>query len=201
MKSLLVGLFAIVSTNVFAYGIGQSSFPLMPNKRLISTEMTGITSTNGGVGIQSRYTQKLNAATTLDAGLGISGGERSGRIFAGADYEVYPDYQRQPRISLKGTIENAKEFGKRRNIISIAPIISKGFSFWGQEAYPYLALPLGISLEGREKRYKTFVSSNLGINGRVPIDGYRHLTGMLETQINLNGSFTGVTVGMSFPVN
>ena len=38
----------------------------MTDKKLISTEFTGVTSTGGGVGVQARYTQKLNKLTTLD---------------------------------------------------------------------------------------------------------------------------------------
>jgi hypothetical protein len=40
-----------------------------------------------------------------------------------------PDYLNQPRVSVKTTITNAEEFGTRRNILSIAPTVSKVLAF------------------------------------------------------------------------
>lgn len=186
---------------VFGYGVGQSTFPLMLQKRILATEFTGITSRNGGVGLQARLTQKIGPQTTIDGGLGFAGGERSGRIFAGVDYEIFPDYENQPKVTVKAQIENVSEFGERRNILSLAPTFSKGFLFWGEEAYPYIAVPVGVSLQSRDKRYESIVSANLGINGHLPIEGYRHLTGTLEAQINVKDSFSGLFVGLSLPIN
>ena len=40
------------------------------------------------MGVQVRYTQKLNKIR-MDGGLGIAGGDRSSRMFVGADYEIF----------------------------------------------------------------------------------------------------------------
>lgn len=196
--TVLSGLFA---TNAFAYGTGISTFPLEVEKKFISAEVTGVTSTGGGLGLQTRFTSKLNEKTTFDAGLGISGGERSARLFAGYDYELFPDYQSQPRTSLKAFFENSKEFGVSRNIIGLAPTFSKGFSFWGHEAFPYLSIPLGISLNGQSNTYATTISANLGIAGMLPIQtGSKKLTASAEAVIGLKDSYSGVFMGLAYPI-
>jgi len=201
-KILALGLLSLgFSSQVFAsYGTGYSSYPMMSDKKFFSTEVTGITSTGGGVGAQVRYGQKINSALLIDAGVGISGGERTNRIFAGADYEIFPDYLNQPRVSVKTTITNAEEFGTRRNILSIAPTVSKGFSFWGYEAFPFVSIPMGLSLESGSKTYETISSFNVGITGNLPIERYSHLTGTLEAIVDLKDSYSGVFMGVSFPI-
>ena len=191
------------SSAAFGYGMGISTFPLQEDKKVLSTEVTGIVSDGGGIGLQARYTQKLNLVSTVDAGLGISGGERTARLFAGYDYELFPDYDMQPRTSIKAFIENSKEFGSRRNILGIAPQVSKGFSFWGHEAFPYLSLPYGISLDGKKNQYETTLSANLGISGVIPSDYLitnKPLTANAEVIIGLKDSFSGVFVGFGYPI-
>lgn len=209
MKSLkglvFSGLVAatFVGSNAYAYGTGISTFPLEQDKKIISAEFTGIVSSGGGVGMQARYTQKLTDLSSIDAGLGISGGERSARLFAGYDYELFPDYESQPRTSIKAFIENSKEFGSRRNIIGLAPTISKGFVFWGQEAFPYLSLPYGISLDGKDNSYNTTFSANLGITGIIPKDeiGFdRNITANAEAIFDLKDSYTGFYIGFGYPI-
>lgn len=190
----------MISTNVWSYGTGWSAYPLMTDKKIISAEFSGITSEGGGIGLQTRYTQKINSRTTIDAGVGMAGGERAGRIFTGADLELYPDYGGQPRISLKATLVNTKEFAVRRNNIGLTPIISKGLSFWGEEAFPYISLPIAISLDGDTQSYETVMSANLGVNGNLPFEGYRHLTGSLEAKVSLKDSFTAIFMGVSYPL-
>ena len=191
-----------VSQQAHAYGTGLSSFPLEVETKLLSAEFTGITSTGGGIGMQARYTQKLNEKGTVDAGLGISGGERSARLFAGYDYELFPDYEIQPRTSIKAFIENSKEFSARRNIIGFAPTVSKGFSFWGKEAFPYISLPYGISLNGNSSTYNTTLSANIGISGVIPADvgPDKQLTANAEAIIGVKDSFSGVFFGVAYPI-
>ena len=201
LVSLLASLMFLGSQTVFAYGTGYSQYPLLPEKRLVSTEFTGITSNGGGVGVQGRFTQKLNSKAVVDAGLGMSGGERDSRFFVGADYELFPDYGNQPRVSTRISFENAKEFDVRRNILSVAPTVSKGFSFWGEEAYPFISLPVAVNLDSDSKTYQSQMNLNLGVTGNLPISGYKHLIGSLEGTIDLKDSYTGVFLGVSYPLN
>lgn len=185
-----------------AYGTGLSTYPLEVETKLISAEFTGITSKGGGIGLQARFTDKLTEQSTLDAGLGISGGERSARIFAGYDYELFPDYENQPRTSLKAFIENSKEFSDRKNILGVAPTISKGFTFWGKEAFPYLSIPYGISLNGNNNSYSTTLSANIGISGLIPADvgADKQLTANAELALGIKDTFSGIFLGVAYPI-
>ncbi len=192
---------ALSTSTLFAYGTGISTYPLMSEKKLLTTEFTGIVSENGGVGLQARYTQKINNVAVVDAGIGLSGGERTGRVFAGIDYEIFPDYKKQPRVSIKSTFEYAKEYNLPFNIIEIAPTVSKGFSFWGYEGFPYATLPISLSLESQHKTYETMANMTVGIAGKLPFEGYTHLTGNIETILNLKDSYSAVFLGVSYPIN
>ena len=191
----------LMSTNAWSYGTGISSYPIMLQQRFISAEFTGITSTGGGVGVQGRYTQKFNTNMIFDGGIGMGGGDRSSRIFAGVDFELYPDYQKQPRISVKGTINNAKEGDSRKTSLGVAPTFSKGFSFWGHEAYPFVAIPFNVSLDSNNSTYNTNANLNIGIAGAVPVDGFKHLTATFEGTINIKDSYTGLFLGVAYPFN
>jgi len=196
---VLLGIFAPFSA--LGYGTGYVTYPLMPEKRIVSTEFTGVTSDGGGIGLQGRFTQRLNEKMIVEAGLGIAGGERDSRFFLGADYELFPDYMKQPRVSVKTTFSNAKEFDVRRNIFTIAPTVSKGFSFWGNEAYPFFSLPVGMNLNGDTKTYESQINANVGITGNLPIEGYRNLMGVAETTVSIKDSYTAFFFGVSYPLN
>ena len=201
MKRILLIAALLTSTQIWAYGTGFSTAPLISNKKIISTEFTGITSTGGGIGLQARYTQKVNADLTFDAGIGMGGGDLNNRVFVGADYLIFPDYQRQPRVSIKATFENAKEYNDRRNIVSIAPTVSKGFSFWGQEAFPYIALPVGLNLNTGNQTYATSVAAQVGVNGKLPIEGLQHLTVGLEGTIKIKDHHSGLAFNLGYPID
>jgi hypothetical protein len=202
VMALLAMTLGLSAQKAHAYGTGLSTYPLEVETKLISAELTGITSQGGGLGMQARFTDKLSEKGTIDAGLGISGGERSARLFAGYDYELFPDYENQPRTSIKAFVENSKEFNARRNIIGLAPSVSKGFSFWGKEAFPYLSIPYGISLNGNNSTYSTTLSANIGISGVIPADigPSKQLTANAEAIIGLKDSFSGVFFGVAYPI-
>ncbi len=201
LRNCLLGLALLGPTMAMgSMGLGVSSYPLMLDRNMLSAEFTGVTSTGGGVGLQARYTRKFTPELVFDAGVGLSGGERSNRIFAGTDFEIFPDYMTQPRISLKTTLSNEKEFGTRNTKLTLAPTVSKGFSFWGEEAYPYVAIPYGLSLNSDTNTYQTVANLNLGIAGPIPADGYRHLTGTVEMNVGLKDSYSGIFFGITYPL-
>ncbi len=201
MKGFIFLTLFLANSTSWAYGIGYSAYPLQANKKIVSAEFTGITSQGGGVGMQARYTHKLNESLSVDAGLGFGGGMLTGRIFVGADFLLFPDHQKQPRISLKGVVEHAQEFFFKRNVFTIAPVVSKGLSFWGYEGHPFVSIPLGIGLNtGYENTYETVMSLNTGITAPIPFEGYRHFMANIEAIINLKDSFTGVFAGVSYPL-
>jgi hypothetical protein len=190
----------VLTASAWGYGMGQSMYPMMPEGKLIGAEVTGVTSNGKGMGVQGRYTHKINPQAVADIGLGISGGDRDSRIFAGFDYELFPDYGNQPRVSMKIQLENAKEFDSRRNILSLAPMVSKGFSFWGTEAYPFIALPFGVNLNDEASTYQTQMNVSFGATGNIPFDGYRKYIASIEGTIDLKDSYTGVFLGFGYPL-
>ncbi len=202
-RHCLAGILALmVSSQVFAYGVGVSTFPLAPQKRMVSAEFSGVMSNGAGAGVQARFTQNLNVGTTLDLGMGISSGERSSRIFAGMDYELFPDYEKQPRMSIKVSLANAHEFGQTYNLLTVAPTFSKGLSFWGKEGYPYVAIPYGVSLNNNTKTYETTLNLAMGANAPLAfIEGYEKLIGNVELSAGLKDSFTAIFMGVSYPIN
>jgi hypothetical protein len=204
MKNIgLAAILALItlSQNAWSYGTGVSSYPLLIQKRYIGAEFTGITSTGGGIGVQARYTEKLTSSTIVDAGLGMGGGELTSRLFAAIDFELYPDYQQQPRISLKAKFENAKEFGVRTNSFGIAPTFSKGFNFWGTEAYPFVSLPYNIRLDSTGNTYSTNANLNIGVTAALPFSGYKHLMATVEGTVKIKDSYSGLFFGITYPLN
>ena len=200
-KWLIITLLLIFSLKTWGYGVGPSTFPMLTNKELLSTEITGVLSNGESLGIQGRYTNKINRKSIIDAGIGFGGGDRTSRIFANMDYEIFPDYKNQPRFSTKIGLENAQEFNRRKNILHLTPTLSKGFSFWGKEAFPFLAFPMGINLDKEANTYESMMALSLGINGRVPIKEYSHLTASAEVQLDIKDSFSAFILALAFPIN
>lgn len=199
-KLALIALMTF-SQSAWSYGTGWLNSPLESNKRLVSTEVTGITSSGGGIGVQARFTQKLTSKLAIDAGLGFAGGAYSGRVFAGVDYEVLPDYMNQPRFAVKFSFENTKVSSRAQNVFGVAPTFSKGLSFWGDEAYPFISLPMTVNLDKGSSTYTSTISANIGVTGKLPIDGFRNVTGTVEAMIKVKDTYSGILVGLAFPIN
>lgn len=198
--AIIAGL--ALSTGALAHGVGYSTFPIAKNKKLISTEMTGDLSTGGGMGLQARFITRPNMLSgAVDAGIGIAGGDRDFRLFAGYDHEFFPDYRNQPRFSVKGMLERVSEYGDSKNKITFSPNVTKGFSFWGYEGYPYLGIPMGLALNTSEQTYENVMELAMGITGKFPVKGYSHLTANLEANVNVMNSYSGIRVGISYPIN
>ena len=200
-KHLILLLSVVFPITVFGYGLGISTHPLGLQKKIINAEVGGVISNGTGAGVQARYVQKINPVMVIDGGIGASGGDRSSRFFLGSDFLILPDYGYQPRFSLKTTLENAKEFGGRHNILSVSPTVSKGFSFWGYEAYPFVGLPVGLNLDNDSKTYNSQIMAALGATGRIPIKGYERFMANLEGNINIKDGYSSVFVGISYPLN
>jgi hypothetical protein len=201
MKRLSIALSALfLSGAAMATTIGMSTHPFSVKKQVITTEFTSYNSNGAGAGINARYLNKLSEKVNFDAGFGISDGDRASRLFAGFDYELFPDYGRQPRTSLKGLLETADFDGDRINSVGVAPTVSKGFAFWGREAFPFLSLPTKIGLNADNNTYETQVAIAAGITGILPIGGYNNLLGNIETNFSLRNSYTSIVMGISLPL-
>jgi hypothetical protein len=201
MKKVMFVMFALsFSQSVWAYGIGMSTYPLSSEKGLVSGEITGIMSNGAGMGFQGRYTHKLNQALAVDGGIGLASGSRSARLFAGVDYEIFPDYAKQPRFSMKGAFEYASEFSNGREVFTVAPTVSKGFNFWGQEAFPFVAMPIGLSLNSENQTYLPTMALALGATTKLPVETFKDMSANIEFDIGIRNSFTAIFLGLSYPI-
>ena len=94
------------------------------------------------------------------------------------------------------------EFDNERiNTVGIAPTISKGFSFWGNEAFPFVALPYRVSLNDDQGTYDTSLALATGITGQLDIGGNKNVVGNIEANFNLENSFSAIVMGVSVPLN
>ena len=201
MKKLaLVLATALLSTVASASTIGVSTHPFTMKKQVVTTEFNNYMTNGTGAGITAKYFQRLNEQINFDAGFGITDGDRSNRIFMGADFGLLPDYGRQPRVSIKGLLQTEDFDGNRINSFGAAPTISKGFSFWGKEAFPFLAVPVRVGLNADTNTYETSTAVATGITGRLPMDGYENLIYNFEANMSVRNSFTGFVMGLSLPI-
>jgi len=200
-----IGTFFLMFLGYSTMGLAHlgASWSTLPqseeNKKFLAAEFTGDLSTEGGMGMQGRYAYKISQIQQADMGIGFGGGQRPGRIFVGYDHEIFPDYETQPRVALRGVAENERIGAVNRNKLGITPIASKGFNFWGTEGFPYVAVPIGLAFEGN-KGSETYAALAVGIDGFLPFEGMKHVGVKLEGTINISNAMTGVNLGLNFPL-
>ncbi len=201
MKKLLTGLVAsFISTGAMATVVGVSNHPFLMKKHIFTTEYNNYHNAGSGMGITAKYNNRVSDTLNVDAGFGFTDGERESRFFAGADMQIIPDYGRQPKFSIKGTLETENIDGDRINSFGAAPTISKGFVMWGKEAFPFVALPMKVSLNESEKEYETSTALAFGMTGRLPIEGINNLVGNIEANMSLRNSYSSLVMGVSLPI-
>ena len=198
MKLLLL---ALVSFSVMATTVGLSTHPFAIENRVITTEFDNYTSADSGMGLTARFYERVNSLLNYDVGFSINEGDRANRLMVGADYELIPDYGRQPRASIKTLLETMEFDNERINTVGIAPTLSKGFNFWGNEAFPFVALPYRVSLNDEQGTYDTSLALATGITGRLDLGGNKEVVGNIEANFNLENSFSAIVMGVSVPLN
>lgn len=200
LKSAVLLAMTTMMGGAFASQIGLSAHPFSMQKQVLSTEFTNYMSNGTGMGIEAKYFQRVSEIINFEVGIGVTDGDRSNRIFAAADFMVFPDYGNQPRVSVKGMFETTNFDGERINAFGVAPTVSKGFSFWGNEAFPYAALPIKIGLNSDQNTYETQTAFAAGITAPIAMTGYESLIANFEANIDLNNSYTGFVVGIALPL-
>lgn len=201
MKKLLLGLItAGVSISSIASTIGVSNHPFLMKKNIISTEFNNYLNDGSGMGLTAKYLRKIDDSLSIDAGFGFTDGERASNFSVGADMQIIPDYGRQPKFSLKAIAETENNDSERINSFGISPTISKGFAFWGKEAFPFVALPMKVSLNANNKEYETSTALALGMTGRIPFEGVKNLVGNIEANLSLRNSYSAIVMGVSLPI-
>ncbi len=199
MKKIICLLALIISAKGMSYGTGQSVLPLGESKHSISTQMLGIINNGSGFGMQASYQYKANEILAVEGGAGFGTGDRPNRFFVSSDIMIFPDYDMQPRFSVKAAYENAEEFDSRRSILSATPIVSKGFDVSGYEIYPHLSLPIGLNLNSDNEKYETAIQVAVGASAPIPFEGFEKLMGQVEAHLNLKDSYSSIAGGIAYP--
>ena len=201
MKKLLLGLLALGTVlNVNASVIGISNQPLTMNKHIVTTELDSFVSDGTGTGVMARYTYNANERLKFDAGFGFTDGDRSSRMVLGADMMLIPDYGRQPKASIKGLMISEEIDGVRYNSFGAAPTLAKGIVIGGNEAYPFLALPMTVGLNADDNTYETTMAVATGITGNLNVGGMRDVIGSFEANFPIDNSYTAFVMGLSIPI-
>ena len=100
MKKILVLALSMSVFGAMANVVGISAHPFNLKKHIIQGEFNGNFSSGSGMGLQGRYVYKKSKALSFDTGVMLSNSDRAFRMFGGADWEIYPDHGRQPRVSI-----------------------------------------------------------------------------------------------------
>ena len=182
--------------NLYAYGVNYSTYPFAPATKILAVDIGG---KNGAMATQLRVAYKYDSQIMVEGGLGVAtSGEDNASMFAGLDYELVPDYMQQPRVGIKIAVDNSNLQTGRHNIFSVTPTVSKGVNFWGKEAFPYIAIPMGMAF-GADQTYSTYFAMNVGITGNLPVNNYRHVVANLEASLGMSGLSSYLYAGFSFP--
>lgn len=199
MRRILLGLVALsLTSGAFASIIGLSNHPFTMKKHVITTEFNNYMTNGSGAGITARYLQRMNDSMSADIVAGFTNGDRASTLRAGMDYRLIPDFGRQPKISLKGFAGTESFDGDRINSFGVAPTISKGFAFWGKEAFPFVSIPMSVNMNTESSTYETTTALATGISGRIP--GVENLVGNFEMNFPIRNSFTSMVIGVSVPL-
>ena len=199
-KLMMITLAALTMGSVNASTIGVSTHPFGIHNRVFTTESNSYLSNGSGAGLTAKYYHRFNNKVNLDAGFGITDGDRASKFSVGSEVEIFPDYGTQPRVSVKGIVETENFDGDRVNTFGFAPIASKGLSLWGNEAFPFVSLPVKVHLNQDTNEHETATALAAGITGRLPIQGYDNLVGNIEANMSLKNSYTGLVMGISLPI-
>jgi hypothetical protein len=183
--------------HLYAYGVNYSTYPFAPATKILAVDIGGKAD---GMATQLRIAYKYDSQIMIEGGLGVATSNNdNASMFVGIDYEVIPDYLKQPRIGVRVAVDNVNFSGSRHNIFSMTTVVSKGVSFWGREAFPYISLPLGMAFNTANKTYSTYLALSAGVTGNLPINKYHHLVTNLEASLGFTGLGSSIFAGISFP--
>ncbi len=195
MFKLLIAL-CTLSTSLLASNVGVSSLPLHEYKNMFSLEYNQQLSGSTNPGMQVQYLYSATKKIGFDAALRISKNDYLGFV-AGATYEVLPDYNKQPRFSLRAFYERENWDGADFNNFGISPTTSKGFNFNSIHLYPFAAAPTKISIYEDSDDVRLASSLAFGVNGKIPNSRYQNIQAHIEANINLKNTISNLSLGAS----
>lgn len=192
MKIIL--LFALLLTSAANSSvIGITNHPLSDEARVLSAELAGYMSQRQEMGMGLRYTQAIGEGQLLDFNLGGAQHSRGLTFGGGVDFELLPDEDSQPRVSIKPFYQHQKFDQTKLNTFGGAPALRKGFNINGQDFYPYLAVPMGIIVDSSSDEFDYFAQLSLGASAPLPIAGGDKLVASIEANKDLGASSDSVS--------
>lgn len=201
MKSLVALCLMFTSVSLMASNVGVSTHPMVTSDQAITTEFNTFHSYGEGFGITGRYFRRINPDLTIDAGVGLATDDRPSSIYAAVDYQLFPDYDTQPRVSLKSGLESVEIEDDRWNIIGTTPIVSKSVVVNGQEFFPFVATPIRLGLNSETQKYRFFPEVNFGTTtGGFRIGDYDNLIGNVELGFDLSNGGSTISAGLTYPI-
>jgi hypothetical protein len=196
--SKVIAILALITTSfqVNASIVGVSMHPFGTNENILNSEVTSRFSNGSSNGMQLRYLHSFNSKFNVDGGFRVFK-NNSSTLFAAATYEIFPDFGNQPQIALKAIYEKDRLNGVNVNNFGIVPTIGKGYDFWGYPAYPYIGIPLKLSLIDDTDEYQYISSVTIGATGNVPFEGFESVLANLEANVDVENSYSYIALGLS----
>lgn len=191
-------LFILFSFSTLAVDFGSHGRILRNNEALFATEVAGVFNNGKGVGVQTRFRKGILPGIDFDGGIGVNNGDRASKIFVNMDFELYPDYDSQPRLVLRGFFERWRIDDFKNNHFGMAPIVSKAFRMDSLEFYPYIGVPLGINMNQTTDEAEFTMQTAIGVTADLGALDAKGLNASVELDIDMVNSYTGGLVGLSF---
>lgn len=198
LKKILFALYVFfLVTSAHSNEVGWSVYPLKENQKIITAQFGGVFSGEGGYGITASYLQKLSPKWDVEAGAGFTGGDEGFTLYGAGNYELFPDYDKQPKVTLKGWYQYSDVSSSSVNRFYISPLVSKSTVLWGAETFPYVGIPTGVNLNYDNKQYSLFSALTLGISGNIPWEKMKNVMMLVEAKLNITGAYSGISFGFS----
>lgn len=195
-QTLLVGFIFltafILSRSSFAYLSINETAELMPDgyyKLGVAPQL--MLSDGGGLNFGAFFDTYI--ADDINGRVQIGAGKTDFWTSVSAKWVPYPDIDRQPAMGLRGALIYARDESTNFYNLQISPIISKMADTRYGKMIPYIGLP--VTLINTKDNSKT--ATQFAVGAEWFSDKDMHVGA--EFDLNLNNSFTAVSVFISFP--
>lgn len=193
---VFVAIFCLSQTILNAQSVTGLTFVPQGDNWAAGAELGYDFSPNSGAGLAVRGQKQIIPEVHLEGGAALSGGRRERNLFLSLAKSFYPDYGWQPALTLKGGIEFSHINDDNYNILTLAPIFSKGVKVVDQEMYLFAGLPARLVVGDDHNTDSRF---SLGINTGAtgPLKFWKEeLFGTIEFYFNARKSYNSLTFGI-----
>lgn len=195
LRTLAIGLAALFQTFSSAQA-GVFDLPVFaePGQWAVGLEPEIQLSSPTGAGLNLKPKYGLNNLLNLQGMIGLGAGGRKFRVGATADFEWFPDYDKQPGIATPAFFEYYRLKNNGQVIVGLKPMVFKTFVGEQAEYTPFVALPIGWEIQNSETR--GFVQVALGSNFKLPgLDPWRFT---VEAGFNVSNAYSYLSGGVTY---